>query len=77
MYKSYRGFDAVLRAYNGWGCNIDKISAKCNGNINCIRGTVFYVDKVHQIAGAIEAGNIQALPRVEQITYADESEGDV
>ena len=76
LYKGYRGFDAVLRAYNGWGCNVDKLKIKCNNYCgsketcikNCISGTVFYVDKVKTIAAQQipMALAIDELPKMEE-----------
>lgn len=65
LYAGYRGFDAVLRAYNGWGCTIegDKgirqgCAGECKGDSACIQrciaGVVFYVKKVQDMAECIK-----------------------
>ena len=82
LYKSYRGFDAVLRAYNGWGCNVDKIKTKCSAYCgtkqscidNCISGTVFYVDKVNGIAAQMQSGLISAPLAIDELPNTEEFE---
>ncbi len=82
LYKSYKGFDAVIRSYAGWGCSVSKIADSCKklGVLspskldNCIRGTVFYVKQIHDIADKIEAGTlvVPSLPEFEDYTIKTE-----
>ena len=82
LYKSYRGFDAVLRAYNGWGCNVDKLKIKCTNYCgsketcikNCISGTVFYVDKVNEIAKQMQSGLLPAPLAIDELPTMEEFE---
>lgn len=82
LYLSYKNFDAVLRAYNGWGCNLDKLRAKCASYCgtrqtctdNCISGTVFYVDKVNEIARQMQSGQIQAPLAIDELPTMAEFE---
>ena len=68
LYSSYKDFDAVLRAYNGWGCNVEFLKTVVPGGCNeacnakkdfsrcvqlCIEYTVFYVDHVKDRAERI------------------------
>ena len=82
LYLGYRRFDAVLRAYNGWGCNVDKIKTKCSNYCgskdtcinNCISGTVFYVDKVKDIAKQIESGRLPTTDALDELPSMEEFE---
>ncbi len=81
-YKSYEGFDAVLRSYIGWGCSIDRIADSCRklGTSsqsklnNCIRGTVFYVEQIREIANKIESGalTVPSIPEFEDYVITTE-----
>lgn len=82
LYKSYIGWDAALRAYNGWGCNINNIGNKCNEQCtgkrepaqcveNCISHTVRYVEKVKKWREDIIKGEISSelLDRLQRFDY--------
>ncbi|MDP3766066.1 MAG: hypothetical protein Q8R04_06150 [Nanoarchaeota archaeon] len=79
-YAAYRQFDAVLRAYHGWGCKVkDFIEPECR-NIcavskdpacveRCIDLTINYVERVKQYGTEIEGGikKVQSVPEFEQV----------
>ncbi len=76
LYKNYRGFDAALRGYNGWGCKLSVLESKCRKVCstetcvkNCLDGTVLYVQKVNEIGNRIKLGEIitQPIPELEQL----------
>ncbi|MBI2559393.1 hypothetical protein HYW20_08780 [Candidatus Woesearchaeota archaeon] len=76
LYKNYRGFDAALRGYNGWGCKLSVLEPKCRKVCstetcvkNCLDGTGLYVQKVYEIGNRIQLGEIitQPIPELEQL----------
>lgn len=82
LYGGYTGLNAALRAYNGWGCNVEKIEATCrsygcNTDVkckNCVRGTVFYVRKVEEIGNLIRQGRIRdPFPELAEYVRSEEA----
>ena len=73
QYKDYRGFDAVLRSYNGWSCREDFLSKSCGSACvkakdpssctkACTDGVLSYVKKVNDLAARIASGQVALRP---------------
>jgi len=84
LYKNYKGFDAALRAYNGWSCKVNsKIGPSCRNECkgktetcvrNCIEYTIFYVEKVKEVGRKIENGEINIkIPELDELPRDEES----
>lgn len=74
-YKNYRGFDAVLRSYNGWSCREDFLSKSCGSapacvnakDVNkcvkaCVDAVLSYVEKINVLAARIASGQVALRP---------------